>query len=93
MNPAMLMFLLPVVQKLFAGGKLDGLLSGMLGGDALKDLFGSNEASSYEQVLGALAILATHVPPDPDSATTYGNAVLKLLEGLSALRIVLAEKA
>ena len=84
MNPAMLSMLLPTVQKVFGSCKLDGLLGD--NADLFKGLMSQDDVSPEAQVMGAIALLASHAPTDPARALAYSEAISQISGGLAKLR-------
>lgn len=89
MNPALLMALMPLAEKLIGGGKLDGLLGRLgLGEDgtaaAKEALAGAGTPEAV--VLGAITALAIHAPRDPAKAAQYAEAVSQIALNVAKLK-------
>lgn len=82
MNPAMLSMLMPVLTKMLNGGKLDGFLGGEQA-ETLKAVTGGKDITPEDQVLAAIATLASYMPA---GNADYAKAVNQILEGLTLLR-------
>ena len=88
MNPMMLSFALPILERLLASGKLDGLLPNE-GLGPLKELFPGGTAGPEQQVVAAIAALAEHTPTDAARGQAYAEAVAQIMTGMARLKGVL----
>lgn len=84
------MALIPIFEKLVQGGGFDGVL-GQYAAPAKAAVRG--QGSPESMVLGAVGVLAEHVPADPARAQVYVEAVARVVGALAALRAALVKEA
>lgn len=85
MNPMMLQFLLPILERLLSSGKLDGLIPAS-GLGPLKEVLSGQAAGPEQQVVAAIAALAEHTPADAARGQAYADAVGQIMAGMARLK-------